>query len=238
MQGYPGCDHTPQVFGTTAVPTAEALEDLALTVRRLEQAGADDDEMPPAELSLDSFELGAVVRHTKHGEGLVISHTEGKVRVDFGGGNAHAYAPQSLHKLELITITEDADGEGGEGSEGGGAHQQSEAELLAERLCGALPEVRESAEDMVNRALSIRREKQGPHHLQATHCLLEAAAILCTRAVTLCTRAATLCTRAATLCILQVGYCLLKVAELHWSRTEYREVSPMHALAPPVSFTP
>ena len=68
-----------------------------------------------------------------------------------------------------------AGGEGGEGGEGGGARRQSEAEMLAERLCGVLPAVLESAEDMVNRALSIRREKQGPHHLQVGYCLLKVA---------------------------------------------------------------
>lgn len=85
-----------KIFGSVAVPTAEVLEDLALTVRRLEQAGDDDDEMPPVELGLDDFEPGAMVRHPKHGEGLVTSHAEGRVQVDFGGGNAHGYRLESL----------------------------------------------------------------------------------------------------------------------------------------------
>jgi len=45
-----------------------------------------------------------------------------------------------------------------------------------------LPAVLETAEDMVNRALSIRREKQGPHHLQVGYCLLKVAELHWSRA--------------------------------------------------------
>jgi hypothetical protein len=54
--------------------------------------------------------------------------------------------------------------------------------MLAGRLCGVLPAVLESAEEMVNRALSIRREKQGPHHLQVGYCLLKVAELHWSRA--------------------------------------------------------
>ena len=155
-----------KVYGTMAVPTAEVLEDLALTIRQIEATADEDEGAKLAETSWDDLGVGVRVRHAKHGEGSVKEIANGRVEIEYDDGDQHKYLPHSFHKLEVVKPELDEEGE---------EPQQSQAEQLQERLSGDLPDRAETPEEMVMHALAIRREKQGVAHLAVGYTLIKAA---------------------------------------------------------------